>query len=1263
MSPSTDTPEGAPPPRGRRRLRWLGALVLVLVVLMGFAPTLLSPFVAGRLERELSERTGGRAEVGEVSLGWTGSRASGVTLDDADGRRVLGVRSLDARYDLLALLTGAVSAQLDVDGVDVHLRREADGRWNLERIAERAAGERPDDDGGDDDASSDDGAPPSVTADVRVRGVDLHIHAPEGETATELRDVAFTLEVDALDEPAPFDVALLVAGPGQPDGARLTADGSVTARGPGGTPSAALTFDLEPLSLSVFAPLLAALGVEAEAPEGSLRADGRWDWRGGFEVDGRTTATLSDARATVGGETLTLPFTSLAIDAALDASGSGTQTLTVESGDLFAVDVGGEYAADARRLTGTASARGALGELLARSSAWVDVKADVGGRWSTGAAWDVSLDDDLAPRSATADLSLDLSDLSASGPDGAPIDLGELTSVHAELSAESGEGLSRLDVPTLVLRAGPVSVDGRLGLAGLKTDAPTLRDSQLTYTADLGRLTELVGRVVDLGELSLRGTADGTLAATSDAEQRVDLRIDSKLAGVAASGFDEQGRAVGPIDATLDGVAQLDASGATTIESFTFAAPFADLSLSGRVDPSGPTADVALRHRVDPAALDAAFGAWLPVRLAGAELSGELDVATTQDDAITVDGVLARGASLAITLPGSDDGATPARTLRTSDLDARTSLRLDVSGAAPRVAITSLDVTSSTGTLGVTGDVAPAGPDVEQPLESADLDVVVSAALARTWSDLGEFVAASGARAAGDARWEVDVSTADGTTWTVDGLGGVDALVLTLPIDDDDPTTPPTLTVAPGRAHANWAARIDTAGLDVALPMLSAGWDGLALAGTGTLENLDALGDPAAQQPARIDFTDESLVVRYVPDRVQQWFGPLLPVTLSGAEERTVRLAVSGPLRLVEGDPLATLAALALDADVELGTVTLPFVRASGSLRADVADAGLTLGSDLDVNGGTLALSLAGPLRAVASPTTVGLSWNDVGADAQVGAALDTVHPLLSSLDAGAAASGFAARLAGRIDLSYAGALLPDVLAGTLDLAGFSGDGRIDLGETRFATSPLMSDMLTRLGGTGERAFTIAPLEFSLDGGRLLYDEPWQWTMGGVTTAFTGSIAPDGALDLTWRLPITDALVQRHSFLDRMRGESIAVPLTGSLTAPRLAWDGALSDLADRALKKEFDDRVGEALPGLDLPGLTGGRRQGGDDPTALLAEADRLWDAGDVDAARAIYERLEDDFRFSLVVLANKDRIEDRAEKPKGDKKKTKKKGGKGGG
>ena len=82
------------------------------------------------------------------------------------------------------------------------------------------------------------------------------------------------------------------------------------------------------------------------------------------------------------------------------------------------------------------------------------------------------------------------------------------------------------------------------------------------------------------------------------------------------------------------------------------------------------------------------------------------------------------------------------------------------------------------------------------------------------------------------------------------------------------------------------------------------------------------------------------------------------------------------------------------------------------------------------------------------------------------------------------------------------------------------GRGSLDLGAAQLSGSPLLSELVDSVAGGGATSLDLAPMSFTIDGGRLAYAEPWRWKIDGVDTFFSGGLAPDGTLDLAWEVPM-----------------------------------------------------------------------------------------------------------------------------------------------
>lgn len=131
----------APAPKKRRRRLWpklLLALLLLLVLAVVLAPTLLSTrparsYVVGKINRQLN----GRVEVGSWSLGWNSpAKFSGIKVFDRDGVQVVELPSVTTELTLLNAARGRLKlGKVTVDGLNVLVRRDAQGNINLADLA------------------------------------------------------------------------------------------------------------------------------------------------------------------------------------------------------------------------------------------------------------------------------------------------------------------------------------------------------------------------------------------------------------------------------------------------------------------------------------------------------------------------------------------------------------------------------------------------------------------------------------------------------------------------------------------------------------------------------------------------------------------------------------------------------------------------------------------------------------------------------------------------------------------------------------------------------------------------------------------------------------------------------------------------------------------------------------------------------------------------------------------------------------------------
>jgi hypothetical protein len=771
---------------------------------------------------------------------------------------------------------------------------------------------------------------------------------------------------------------------------------------------------------------------------------------------------------------------------------------------------------------------------------------------------------------------------------------------------------------------------GALDLRGAALDAALALDAPRLELADAGGGPPL----------RLDGLRLAVEAALPDA-QRVEVR---KLA-LDLSGGQVAGGALPPLalgaQASLDG-----AAGTLELRSLQLTAPGLDLRATasargllaagdGAASVTPPAGELQATLVLQPAELQARLGA-LP---GGLVLAG--DPLTAQVTAGTRDGVHAaqaqvRAARLDLTLPSA--GAGEPRQLTQRDLVLDFDASADLRPGAGRLDLRSARLSSSTAAASLSGTLT----GLDRPgAEAADLTLELQAALERALRDLAGVLPPGLPQASGALTLRGALTGEQGRL-SLQADTSVRDLVATLPGE-------PPLQVRDPELRLGLSADVETATLDVSLRRGELASTFASGAFGGRLAGL-------AGDAPRADGLHAEL--RWVPDRVAALLGGLLPVGLSGAQEETLALQASGPLS--GGDLRATLAGLDLQVRLGTGTLSLPGLALDGEASVTVRDGGLRLGGDFATGGGRITLDGALDLRRAATGTaprsTLAASLSRVRAAGGLSSALAAVNPLFASATGGGGEAS--ATLDAGLELAFDGELpLEALLAGEAPpLEPLSGAAELGLSEVTLAGSPLVSDLLARLGRSASAQTSLEPVALALRGGRVHYQQPWAVALGGTPTTLSGSVGLDGSLDLSWNVPVTAELAGKHAFLQRLQGQDIAIPLRGTLSGPKLAWDSALGDLAQKAAEQELKDRLGGLLGGAGAGGAAAGGKGGGEaggaaasnDPAELLKQADALWDAGKKDEARPIYKRLKDDFKLTTTYLFNRDRIDDRSKFPK---------------
>ena len=435
---------------------------------------------------------------------------------------------------------------------------------------------------------------------------------------------------------------------------------------------------------------------------------------------------------------------------------------------------------------------------------------------------------------------------------------------------------------------------------------------------------------------------------------------------------------------------------------------------------------------------------------------------------------------------------------------------------------------------------------------------------------------------------------------------------------------------------------------------------------------LRAWTQPEVEAPAIFESLQAHLTYRPTP--LGELLAPWLPVSvsnrMSGEEEERIDLDFSGSMAAPNLEAL--LAGLDGSATIGLGRIATEMIDVEGDLRVDLGPAASTWEAKLDANGGKLTLSGDFDRSTLLDPeakprTTLVLHATELEATSRLSPLLSIIHPAFAAMEA-IESSSVAGVIECDVDLAYTGPLTKEAIGSGWDVfptAGIQGTGRFALTGARLHGAPALQEMLSYLGVDPSAEMHIRPIEFTILDGRLSYDGDWTWTIGGVETTFSGSVGLDRTLDLAWNVPVTPEAVERNSFLSVLEGRTIRLPIGGTASDPKLEWRAALRELAGAAALGgvledaglgEIDltdtDSIKEALGDLVERAITG-RSDTSDspdsdevdtnDPAVLLAEADRLWDAGQKLEAAELYRRIRKDHKISIVYALNRSHIKRR--------------------
>jgi len=405
----------------------------------------------------------------------------------------------------------------------------------------------------------------------------------------------------------------------------------------------------------------------------------------------------------------------------------------------------------------------------------------------------------------------------------------------------------------------------------------------------------------------------------------------------------------------------------------------------------------------------------------------------------------------------------------------------------------------------------------------------------------------------------------------------------------------PKLALAGNGSYNHGQDRLQLASLELAD-------DAVRFSATGKIERLT--GSRSADLTGRIDYDLEKVAVRLKP-----YFGENLKV--AGRQSR--QFALSGPLVFIGDAPkkpasgVATAQPVAVSAAGQKAFVWPPDLSARAGLGWDSAAAyGLLIGPgqiDAQLEKGTVRFA---PLDLAVSKGRVKLSpWIVLGKSppmlyAEKGRAIDDVQlseqicaswmkyvaPLLAD----------ATRTDGRFSMDLSHVSVPLMAPSTGDVAGVL---RIRSAQVRpgpvaqqfLWIGQQVQAMLERRALPGSYVAARDPLlsivdqnvEFRMVDGRV-YHRGLTIDARGVIIRTSGSVGLDQSLDLVAEVPILDAWVDRDRLLHSLRGQTVQIPIGGTLKKPAVDRRG-LQQLAEKivagAAGRLIEDEIQKQLEGL----------------------------------------------------------------------------------
>ncbi len=548
-------PNPAPAPSAPRPSAWrwpkriAGVLVALLVVAYFVGPSIIAGYARPRIEQAVADNVNGRAEIDSLSISWGGAVAiQGLKIVPPGDSAVLEVPSLTAQVSVRDVLDGRIVAKAVVEKPIVRVRREPDGRTNVDRLREKKSGTET------APAAPADPPLPTVRLDLQIKGGTILFE--DGAQSSRIEGLDCTIDLPALDQAGRFEASFTVAGGGSGkliSRLTLARDGKLD-------PTGSVEYALDAPALERLQTAV-ALFSDVEKLAGNLQAKGSYTLGRWPEISGSDEWTLQGLRVegpAFGGDPLAFPEIRLRNKVAINAQRIGKADLTLVSGS--AIDAVGTVTFSESDTVDAvfklASDLNALGQAVRGILRMKEGVSLAGVMTADGTLKSVGPKGTLQ-----ADLLID--GLAAVDAGGKKTPIEKKVALKCDVAFD--RTASSADVRNFTIDSSPIqaSAKGQVGKDAVR--------GTYTATADLDLLADRLGAFMDLGDTALAGRLDADGEATSQGD---DVRIKSRA---IARGL-QVGNA-GPInleshtDATLrlgDAFA-VDGSQKTTVADFAYA--------------------------------------------------------------------------------------------------------------------------------------------------------------------------------------------------------------------------------------------------------------------------------------------------------------------------------------------------------------------------------------------------------------------------------------------------------------------------------------------------------------------------------------------------------------------------------------------------------------------------------------------------------------------------------------------------------------------